>query len=96
MNESVEQNEDKAALEAALLRKVKWKCRRGMRELDRMLERYLELRWSDAPTAERDEFLALLDVEDDKLFQWLMGYEECPDERLHAAIARLLALPANV
>ena len=89
-------NTDKAAEEAALLRKVKWKCRRGMRELDRMMERYLEMRWGDAPTEERDDFLHLLDAEDDKLFQWMMGYEVCTDERYRIAIDRIRVLPPSL
>ena len=82
-----------AAEEAALLRKVKWKCRRGMRELDRIMERYLERRWGVAPTAEREQFLALLDVEDDKLFQWFMGYEPCTDERYASIVKTVGDLP---
>ena len=85
--------DDKAAAEAALLRKVRWKCRRGMRELDRIMERYLDVRWSDAPTSERDQFLSLLEVQDDKLFQWFMGYEPCTDERYRDIIRLVGAIP---
>lgn len=92
---AIESPDDKAAAEAALLRKVRWKCRRGMRELDRIMERYLDARWSEAPTAERDEFLSLLDVQDDKLFQWFMGYEPCTDERYRNIIERVGAIPAT-
>lgn len=84
-----------AADEAALLRKVRWKCRRGMRELDRIMERYLSDRWPQASAAERDQFLSLLDVEDDKLFQWFMGYEPCTDERYSDIVRLVGGLPPD-
>ena len=84
-----------AADEAALLRKVRCKCRRGMRELDRIMERYLSDRWPQASAAERDQFLSLLDVEDDKLFQWFMGYEPCTDERYSDIVRLVGGLPPD-
>jgi antitoxin CptB len=80
--------------EATLLKKLRWRCRRGMRELDQLFERYLDREWGTAPTDERDVFLRLLDCEDDKLWRWFMGYEACPDAELSALIARIRALPA--
>ncbi|HZV23200.1 MAG TPA: succinate dehydrogenase assembly factor 2, partial [Luteimonas sp.] len=58
--------------EAAELRRLRWRCRRGMRELDRLLERYLDLRWLQASEAERGVFLRLLDCEDDRLWRWFL------------------------
>ena len=80
--------------EATLLKKLRWRCRRGMRELDQLFERYLDRQWATAPTQEREVFLRLLDCEDDKLWRWFMGYEVCPDAELTALIARIRALPA--
>ena len=80
--------------EATLLKKLRWRCRRCMRELDQLFERYLDRQWSTAPTDEREVFLRLLDCEDDKLWRWFMGYEECPDAQLRDLIARIRALPA--
>jgi antitoxin CptB len=64
--------------EDVLLKKLRWRCRRGMRELDQLFGRYLDHEWSTAPTEEREVFLFLLDCEDDKLWRWFMGYEACP------------------
>ena len=80
--------------EATELKKLRWRCRRGMRELDRLFDRYLDLRWGQAPAAERAVFLRLLDCEDDKLWRWFMGYEACPDAELSSLIERIRALPA--
>ena len=53
--------------EETLLKKLRWRCRRGMRELDQLFERYLDREWGSAPTGEREVFLFLLDCEDELL-----------------------------
>jgi len=79
---------------AADLRRIRWRCRRGMRELDQLFERWLLHAYPSATDAERGVFLRLLDCEDDRLWRWFMGYEACPDAELSALIARIRALPA--
>ena len=76
------------------LRKLRWRCRRGMRELDQLMLRYLEREWTRDSEEGRAVFLRLLDTEDDKLWRWFMGYEACADAELSALIARIRALPA--
>lgn len=79
--------------EATQLKKLRWRCRRGMRELDRLFDRYLDRRWGAASESERAVFLQLLDCEDDKLWRWFMGYEECPDAPLAGLVAVIRELP---
>ena len=67
---------------AADLRRIRWRCRRGMRELDQLFERWLVHAYPAATDAERGVFLRLLDCEDDRLWRWFMGYEACPDAEL--------------
>ena len=76
------------------MRRLRWRCRRGMRELDQLFERWLDQAYASASEAEHEVFLRLLDCEDDKLWRWFMGYEACPDADLSALIARIRALPA--
>jgi antitoxin CptB len=75
------------------LRRVRWRCRRGMRELDQLFGRYLDREWKQASEGERGVFLRLLDCEDDKLWRWFMGYEQCPDAQLSSLIQRIGQLP---
>ena len=75
------------------LKKLRWRCRRGMRELDQLFGRYLDRRWRQAPTDERAVFLQLLDTEDDKLWRWSMGYEACPDARQAQLLDYIRTLP---
>lgn len=55
------------------LARLRWRCRRGMRELDVVLARYLERDYPDATTAERRAFEALLELQDPELFAALLG-----------------------
>lgn len=80
--------------EATELKKLRWRCRRGMRELDQLFGRYLDRCWADAPADERGVFLRLLECEDDRLWRWSMGYEACPDAQLAEMLARIRTLPA--
>jgi antitoxin CptB len=80
--------------EATLLKKLRWRCRRGMRELDQLFGRYLDRCWAQAAEDQRAVFLQLLDSEDDKLWRWFMGYEVCPDAAQAQLIADIRALPA--
>ena len=77
----------------AELRRLRWRCRRGMRELDQLMLRYLDARWAAADDAERSVFLRLLDTEDDKLWRWFMGRETAGDDALDALVQRIVDLP---
>ncbi|HEY5972449.1 MAG TPA: succinate dehydrogenase assembly factor 2 [Pseudoxanthomonas sp.] len=75
------------------LRRIRWRCRRGMRELDQLFGRYLEREWEQASDEDRGVFLQLLECEDDKLWRWFMGYEQCPDDALAPLLQRIRQLP---
>jgi antitoxin CptB len=78
--------------EQADLRRLRWRSRRGMLELDRMFEAYLELRWPQASSEERATFERLLGCEDDRLWRWLVGHE-APDPDLDGIVGIVLDLP---
>ncbi|KGO99360.1 succinate dehydrogenase assembly factor 2 [Novilysobacter defluvii] len=75
------------------LRRLRWKCRRGMRELDQLLTRWLEREWRGSPASQREVFLRLLETEDDKLWVWLMGRERPADAELAALVEYIRQLP---
>ena len=79
-------------LEAVELRRLRWRCRRGMQELDVLMLRYLDRRWAAADAAERADFQRLLETEDDRLWRWCMGREQCEDARLDALLKRIVSL----
>lgn len=53
--------------------RLRWRCRRGRRELDLLLERYLSDRYEHAGAAERAGFEALLERSDPELEDLLTG-----------------------
>jgi antitoxin CptB len=55
------------------LSRLKWQCRRGTKELDFLLNRYLETGFLVANQEERALFVELLGMEDDMLIGVLMG-----------------------
>lgn len=76
-------------------RRLRWHCRRGMRELDRLLERYLERRWPHAEPSERAAFERLLACEDDQLWRWFLSHSDSGDPELDAAVRVVLAAAAD-
>jgi antitoxin CptB len=55
------------------LSKLRWQCRRGTKELDFLLLRYLDTRYAQADTDEQALFVELLALEDDALIGVLLG-----------------------
>lgn len=64
-------------------------------ELDILLRRYLDQRWSRADDAERAAYLRLLDCEDTRLWPWLLGRERPEDAELDALIQRMRTLSVS-
>ena len=67
--------------------RLRWRCRRGMRELDVMLTRYLDRVWATASPTERDAFMQLVDLQDPDLFGYLVGRATPAEESQRAIIA---------
>lgn len=53
--------------------RLRWRCRRGMLELDVMLQQFLRRGFGDLDAAQRAEFVALLDYPDPELLDMLLG-----------------------
>jgi len=50
-----------------------WQCRRGMLELDYLLQHYFTRHFDEMDKAQQDAFEQLLGCEDDQLFRYLFG-----------------------
>ena len=64
------------------LRRLRWKSRRGMLELDLIFNRFLDEGYETLTLPQQVAFDALLDNEDDQLFRWLMGHEKPASQEL--------------
>ncbi|HZM36851.1 MAG TPA: succinate dehydrogenase assembly factor 2 [Burkholderiales bacterium] len=64
---------------------MRWKCRRGLLELDLVLERYLSRNPGDA------ELWSLLDLPDNDLWDIISGRSDTYHPRLSGVVERLRA-----
>ena len=64
------------------LSRLRWLCRRGMKELDVVMSRYLEDYYESASTIEQGIFKALLEMPDPDLYELLLGRGEENDPEL--------------
>jgi antitoxin CptB len=74
------------------LARLKWQCRRGTKELDFLLNRYLETGYLEADQQEREMFRELLGMEDDRLIGVFMGDLEVKKMAVLVGKVRLFAV----
>ncbi len=70
--------------------RLKWQCRRGMRELDDLLTSYLERRYDAAGADEKEAFAALLALPDPELVGYLLNRQQPASERIGHVIKQIL------
>ncbi len=80
-----------AAAEDPELKRLRWRCRRGTKELDLILERFLERGYGRLDAEGRAAFERLLEVEDGYLQDWLIGGRLPTDGELRWLIERIRA-----
>ena len=73
-------------MDALAQRRLMWKCRRGLLELDLVLNRYLEKHPGDPELGE------LLELQDNDLWEIVSGRRDDYDARLGGIVARLRAI----
>lgn len=82
-----------SAGDAQELGRLRWRCRRGMKELDVLLARYLDEHFCAASPADQEAFRQLLGAEDTVLYAYCLGAEP-PPPRFRALIERITSHPA--
>ena len=83
---------DGPAAAHALTGSVRWRCRRGMKELDVLLERFAQQVLPQASQAECRVFAELLALPDPLLAAYLLGGESPAEPHLAQAVRRVRAL----
>ena len=73
------------------LARMRWRCRRGTRELDALLTWYLDHRHRDADGGQQLGFERLLDAEDPDVWDWCMGRTPAPDPQMREVIDAIRA-----
>ena len=74
------------------LRKLRWRCRRGMLENDLILERFFSRQQDPITEAQADALLRLMDLSDNDLLDLMLGRKEPSDDLDTPDVRDLLAL----
>lgn len=71
--------------------RLRWRCRRGMKELDLLFLKYVETEYESAGDIEQEAFRRLLSMPDPEILALLTRRSTTDDELLAHVIDRLLA-----
>ena len=69
--------------------RLRWRCRRGMRELDGVLQAFLGGTFLTLAEDDKSLFAAILDLPDPELYAYLAGRAVPDDARTSALIERI-------
>ena len=74
--------------------KLRWRCRRGMKELDLLTLGYLEQHYPTASAEEQQAFAALLELQDPLLMSYMVG-RETPTDTTMARVVGVMRMLLN-
>lgn len=69
---------------------MRWAARRGMLELDLVLEPFVNNRYAGLDEVDRRRFRRLMESEDQDLFAWFLQRQEPEDPELAGIVAQVL------
>jgi len=69
--------------------RLRWRCRRGLLELDVLFDRFLETEYDRLGLNERRAFEALLELPDQLLLDWLSEGHQPPNEPLRLILSKI-------
>ncbi|GAB3277722.1 succinate dehydrogenase assembly factor 2 [Parahaliea aestuarii] len=72
------------------LKRMRWASRRGMLELDLVLEPFVNHRYSQLDEGDRRRYQQLMECEDQELFAWFLRRERPRNEDHAAIVAQIL------
>lgn len=70
----------------ARLKRLRWRCRRGTRELDALLGGWLDRHGGSMDGDLAASFDSLLDQQDPELWDWLLGHAPAPRDDWRAIV----------
>ncbi len=81
---------DETTTELERYKRLRWQCRRGMKELDQLLMRYLDRQYVAASENDKAAFHALLELSDPELAGYLLQRREPGSEIIARGIYIIL------
>ena len=80
--------------DATEINRLRWQCRRGMRELDLLLLQFLDSGYAELDANAAHTFNRLLDCPDALLLEWLLGRQLPSDKEVADVVQRIRRRPA--
>jgi antitoxin CptB len=71
-------------------RRLKWRCRRGLKELDVLLERFLARGYDACTVEQKRAFAQLVELPDPQLAGYLLG-DQVPEDPALAELAQAIS-----
>lgn len=75
---------------------IRWLCRRGMKELDLVMTRYLDTQYSHASETEKESFRDMLALPDPDLYSLLLGRQVASTSRIENLVQTIRKLGRQV
>ena len=77
--------------------RLRWLCRRGMKELDLAMSGYLENHYPKATEAEKNGFKSLLEMSDPDLYALLLGRQASANDAIQRVTRsiRIFSIPSH-
>ena len=69
--------------------KLNWRCRRGTKELDFLLNKFLEKKYQYLTAEEKDAFSELLDVQDPMIMDWILNRNTPPTKTMDQVVEKI-------
>lgn len=73
------------------LERARWRCRRGLLELDIVLQRFMDKHYTQLSEAELQQLVILLDLSDNDLWDMITTRKELEDASLRPVLRLLQA-----
>lgn len=66
--------------------RIEWDCRRGMRELDKLIMPFYQNHFDELNETQQKTFVELLTYTDPELYRWFMNQLPAPNAELQAMV----------
>jgi antitoxin CptB len=76
-------------MEDRRMERLRWRCRRGLLELDVVLRNFLDQGYASLTLAEQEAFDKLLAVPDNVLWAYVQGSENPPEKELMKIVSKI-------
>ena len=73
-------------------KKIIWRCRRGIRELDVLFGKFLKTEFPQLKMSQKQAFVRLLEIQDPVIMDWLFSRSTSVDAEVADIILKLQAL----